>query len=106
MLASKPDTLGRKASWRGCSGFFATERPGETSLPTSGITIYQRFRRWERAGVFEEIFATTSGELDLRTVQVDGSYVKVHQHGAGAPRAGARRTNPGKRKPSGGVAAG
>lgn len=54
------------------------------------ITVYQRFRRWARAGVFDRIFRDTAGALDLRSVQVDGTFVKVHQHGTGAPKAAAR----------------
>lgn len=69
-------------------------------------TIYQRFNRWTKAGVFDRIFEATSGDLDLRAVQVDGSFAKVHQHGTGAPKEDARRTNQQSTKPSGGVAAG
>lgn len=50
------------------------------------ISVYQRFRRWSMSGVFARIFEATKGALDLRAVQVDGSFVKVHQHGTGAPR--------------------
>ena len=53
-------------------------------------TVYQRFRRWTRSGVFDHIFETTRGEMDLRTIQVDGTYVKAHQHSAGAPKTDAR----------------
>ena len=70
------------------------------------MTVYQRFRRWSDAGVFERIFAATAGDLDLRAVQVDGSYVKVHQHGTGAPKRAARQTPPERRKRSGGAGAG
>ena len=69
-------------------------------------TVYQRFRRWSRAGVFEHIFEETRGVLDLRAVQVDGSYIKVHQHGTGAPKGAAHRTNHDSSKQSGGAAVG
>ena len=69
-------------------------------------TIYQRFNRWTKAGVFDRIFEATSGDLDLRAVQVDGSFAKVHQHGTGAPKEDARPTNQPPSKPSGEVAAG
>lgn len=69
-------------------------------------SVYQRFRRWSDRGVFERIFEETQGEMDMRTVQIDGSYVKVHQHAAGAPKEVARRTRPRGPNPSGGVAAG
>ena len=53
-------------------------------------TIYRRFRRWTQYGIFDRIFDATKGKLDLRTVMVDGTYVKVHQHAAGAPKELAR----------------
>jgi transposase len=51
-------------------------------------TIHRRFRRWTKAGVFDRIFEVSLGDIDVRTVQVDGSYVKVHQHGSGSPKTG------------------
>ena len=48
-------------------------------------TVYQRFRRWDMAGVLDELFEGTKIRLDVRSVQVDGTYVKAHQHAAGAP---------------------
>ena len=68
-------------------------------------TVYQRFRRWSKAGVFERVFEAT-GDLDLRSVQVDGSYVRVHQHGAGAPKGASHRTNHDSSKQSEEVAVG
>ena len=41
-------------------------------------TVYQRFNRWAEKGVFDRIFEATSGDLDLQTVQVDGSFAMVH----------------------------
>ena len=69
-------------------------------------TVYQRFNRWTKSGVFDRIFEATSGDLDLRAVQVDGSFAKVHQHGTGAPKEVARQTNRQSGKPSAEVAAG
>lgn len=69
-------------------------------------TVYQRFRRWSNAGVFERIFEATQGEMDMRSVQVDGSYVKAHQHATGAPKAVARQKPPSGRSASGGAVAG
>ncbi len=50
-------------------------------------------RRWVQSGVFERIFEVVEGDLDLKTVMVDGTFAKVHQHGAGAKKAVARLTN-------------
>ena len=57
-------------------------------------TVYQRFRRWENAGVFERVFKVTRGRLCLSSVQVDGTNVKTHQHAAGAPKEEAHPTTP------------
>ena len=64
-------------------------------------TVYQRFRRWANRGVFERIFEATHGALDMRAVQVDGSYVKAHQHASGAPKGDAHRRTPAGDRPSG-----
>ena len=55
-------------------------------------SIYQRCHRWCQKGIFEDDwFAQLSAdlELELETVLVDGTFVKVHQHGTGAPKADA-----------------
>ena len=49
-------------------------------------TVYMRFRRWTKAGIFVALFNRVARELNLDTVMVDGTFVKVHQHGAGAPK--------------------
>ena len=45
---------------------------------------FQRFRRWVKAGVFDRIFETLSDDTDFEYVIVDGTIVRVHQHGTGA----------------------
>ena len=50
-------------------------------------SVHRRFRRWARSGVFQKAFAGL-GKRDLRTIMVDGSFAKLHQHGAGARRNG------------------
>ena len=69
-------------------------------------TVFQRFRRWAKRGVFDRIFEATNGNLDLRTVMVDGSFAKVHQHGAGAPKEAAHPTSRPKLRPLAAVAVG
>ena len=52
-------------------------------------TVFQRFRRWAKKGVFERMFKELSSDLDFGEVQIDGTNVRVHQHAAGkkgAPR--------------------
>ena len=69
-------------------------------------TIYQRFRRWVRSGVFDAVFDSLAHQLNLSVVMIDGTFVKVHQHGTGAPKEDARPTNPNLLRPSGVVAVG
>lgn len=56
-------------------------------------TVHRRFRRWVQSGVFQQIFDVIEEDLDLKAVMVDGTFAKVHQHGAGAKKAVARLTS-------------
>jgi len=47
-------------------------------------SAFRRFRRWSRKGVFEKIFNALSGDPDFEYAIVDGTIVRVHQHGTGA----------------------
>ena len=47
-------------------------------------SVFRRFRRWAQKGVFERLFAAVSGEPDFEYVMVDGTIIRVHQHGTGA----------------------
>jgi transposase len=68
-------------------------------------TAYTRFRRWQRAGVWERLFGTVlqqadaAGQLDWSLHFVDGTVIRAHQHAAGA-KGGAL-----KRRPLGGAKA-
>jgi transposase len=47
-------------------------------------SVFQRFRRWALKGVFERVFTTLSGEPDFEYALIDGTLIRVHQHGTGA----------------------
>ena len=47
-------------------------------------SVARRFRRWAVKGVFEEIFQSLSGDPDFEYAIIDGTIVRVHQHGTGA----------------------
>jgi transposase len=47
-------------------------------------SVFQRFRRWARAGVFERLFAHLSDEPDFEYALVDGTTVTAHQKASGA----------------------
>ena len=55
-------------------------------------TVYSRFRRWQRAGVWERVFtavkqaADARGDFDWSLHYVDGTNIRAHQHAAGARR--------------------
>ena len=47
-------------------------------------TISQRFYRWQEQGVFDSLFSTFIASRGINSLMVDGTIVKVHQHGTGA----------------------
>lgn len=59
-------------------------------------TVYTRFWRWTRTGVWERIFAAVqrqadaAGQVDWTVHFVDGTVIRAHQHAAGA-KGGTRR---------------
>lgn len=64
-------------------------------------SIYKRFRRWVQRGIFDAIFESVAEMLDLGIIMVDGTFIKVHQHGAGAPKETAHQTSPARLRPLG-----
>jgi len=55
-------------------------------------TVASRFYRWQKAGIWERVFAAVQqqgdaqGELDWDVHFVDGTVVRAHQHAAGAKK--------------------
>ncbi|MFN0221974.1 MULTISPECIES: IS5 family transposase [Paenibacillus] len=47
-------------------------------------SVYTRFRRWEKAGLFDQMLNVLAAEPDSESVMIDASIVRVHQHGSGA----------------------
>lgn len=48
------------------------------------FSVWKRFRRWALKGVFERLFAALSDDPDFEYAIIDGTIVRVHQHGTGA----------------------
>ena len=48
------------------------------------ITVYQRFRRWRNAGIWEKILEAVIDDPDFEWLMIDASHCKVHPHAAGA----------------------
>ncbi len=47
-------------------------------------SVFRRFRRWAKGGVFERIFKEISGAPDFEYAMIDGTIVQVHQKASGA----------------------
>ena len=44
--------------------------------------IYVRYDRWSKKGVWTLVFKAIASDPDLENLMIDGSVVRVHQHGA------------------------
>jgi transposase len=49
-------------------------------------TLYNRFSRWRKAGVWDRLLDAVSKRYDGDIVMIDSSCVRVHQHGANAKK--------------------
>jgi transposase len=47
-------------------------------------TVYTRFRRWALKGIWESLFKRLAEDPDFEYVMIDGTIIRVHQHGTGA----------------------
>lgn len=89
LLAGKPGDVGRSAAnnrdflnavlWIARSGAPWRDLPERFGNWNS---VYQRFRRWARKGVWQRIFEQLQ-EPDLDWVMIDSSIVRAHQSAAG-----------------------
>ena len=104
----RPYTQSHRTTLEGILWVARTGAPWRDLPPRFGPwnSVYKRFNRWTRRGVFQAVFNSLLKDLDMDVVMVDGTFVKVHPHGTGAPKEVARPTRPNGKKPSGAVAAG
>ena len=49
-------------------------------------SVYQRFARWSRRGIWHRVFARLAQDADFEEVFIDSTIVRAHQHAAGAPK--------------------
>ena len=54
-------------------------------------TVYNRFNRWARAGVWVRVFETLAAKSPGSMALIDSSIIRAHQHAAGGKK-GARIT--------------
>lgn len=63
-------------------------------------TVYNRFNRWSRQGVWSAVFYALTGKSDVVTGAIDATYVRAHRSAAGAK--GGPSTTPSARRGVGG----
>ena len=56
-------------------------------------SVFQRYNRWSKAGVWERLFAALSDDPDFEYLMIDSTIVRAHQHSAGA-KGGLKRRKP------------
>lgn len=49
-------------------------------------TVYMRFSRWRRNGVWQRVVLAMTGETEIEHILIDSTIVRAHQHSAGASR--------------------
>ena len=47
-------------------------------------SVWKRFWRWSKAGVWESLFKALADDPDFEYVMLDSTIVRAHQHAAGA----------------------
>ena len=47
-------------------------------------SVFRRFSRWSRKGVWQRIFAAMSDDPDFEYLIIDSTIVRAHQHASGA----------------------
>jgi len=87
MLPNKPRGIRRVDDRRVLNGIFWALRSGAPWRDLPDIygprtTCYNRFVRWRRAGVWDQIMEALAAAHDAAVQMIDTSVVRVHQHGA------------------------
>ena len=96
MLPNKPRGVPRVDDRRVLNGIFWTLRTGSPwrDLPERYgpyTTVYNRYNRWARAGVWLRIFEVLAERSPDSLHLIDSSIIRAHQHAAGGKK-GARIT--------------
>jgi transposase len=47
-------------------------------------SVFQRFRRWAKKGVWQMVFNTLAADADTEWLMIDSTIIRAHQHAAGA----------------------
>ena len=93
LLPNKPRGVPRVDDRTVLNGIFwvlRTGAPWEDMPERYGprTTVYNRFVRWRKAGVWARLFQYLQTDLASSPYMIDSSAVRVHQHGTGARKGG------------------
>ena len=96
LLPNKPRGVARVSDRRVLNGIFYVLRTGTPwrDLPERYgpyTTVYNRFNRWAKAGVWMRVFETLAAKSHHSMTLIDSSIIRAHQHAAGGKK-GARIT--------------
>lgn len=96
LLPNKPRGVARTDDRRVLNGIFYILRTGSPwrDLPERYgpyTTVYNRYNRWAKAGVWLQIFETLAAQSPQSLQFIDSSIIRAHQHAAGGKK-GARIT--------------
>ena len=96
LLPDKPRGVARVDDRRVINGIFYVLRTGSPwrDLPERYgpyTTVYNRFDRWAKSGVWLKIFETLAAKSPQSMQLIDSSIIRAHQHAAGGKK-GARIT--------------
>ena len=59
--------------------------------------VHQRFSRWAKSGVWQQIFQLLAADADNKYAMIDSTIVRAHQHSAGAKKKPAKTKRSGAR---------
>ena len=91
LLPNKPRGVPRVSDRRVLNGIFYVLRTGSPwrDLPERYgpyTTVYNRFNRWARAGVWVRVFEALAAKSPGSMALIDSSIIRAHQHAAGAKK--------------------
>ena len=56
-------------------------------------TVYKRFARWTRQGIFEQLHQSFVGDADMEHLLIDSTIIRAHPCAAGAQKKAAGKSN-------------
>lgn len=77
-----------RTAYNGMLWIDRTGAPWEDLPPRYGAksTVFDRFKKWTKLGIFEKIFEVLSSDADMQDCGIDSTSCKVHQHAAGVKK--------------------